>query len=60
LKGTEGSQVAGSKHKEIASGDKERQQPSKKAKRKQSEKYCRSAAVRIGGANPYERCVNTR
>ena len=51
-------QITGSKHKEITTRDKERQQPSKKAKGKQQEKYCRSATVKIGGANPCERYVS--
>jgi len=58
LEGAEGSQVAGSKHKEIATGDEEVQQPSKKARRKQPEKYCGGATVKMGGANPCERCVS--
>ena len=53
LEGAEGSQVMGSKHKEIATGDKEEQWPSKKARGK----YCRGAAVKMVGANPCERCV---
>ena len=51
-------QITGSKYKEITTRDKERQQPSKKAKGKQQEKYCRSAIVKIGGANPCERYVS--
>jgi len=47
----------GSKHKEIAAGDEEGQWPFKKAKRKQLGKYRRGAAVKIGSANPCERCV---
>ena len=53
LEGAEGSQVAGSKCKEVAAGDEERQQPSKKAR----ERYCRGATVKMGGSNPCERCV---
>jgi len=60
LEDTEGSQVAGSKCKEIVSGDKERQQPSKKARGRQQKKYHRGATVIMGGANPCERCVSTR
>jgi len=60
LEGAEGSQVAGSKCKEIAAGDKEVQRPSKKARGKQLGKYCGGAAVKMGGANPYERCVSAR
>jgi len=35
LEGVEGSQVAGSKHKEVTAGDEEEQRPSKKARGKQ-------------------------
>ena len=49
-----------SKHKEVAAGNKERQRPSKKARGKQLEKYHGGAAVKMGGANPYERCVSAR
>ena len=58
LEGAEGSQVMGSKRKEIAAGDKEVQRPSKKARGKQPGKYHRGAAVKMGGANPCERCVS--
>jgi len=57
LEGAEGSQVAGSKCKEVTAGDEEGQQPSKKVRGKQLEKYCGGAAVKMGGAIPYERCV---
>jgi len=50
----------GSKYKEITAGDKKRQWLSKKAKERQQEKYCRSAAVKIGGANSCEKCVSAR
>jgi len=60
LEGAEEFQVAGSKRKEIATGDKEVQWPSKKARGKQPEKYHRGAAVKIGGANHCERCVSAR
>jgi len=60
LEGAEGSQVTGSKHKEVAAGDKEVQWPSKKARGKQPGKYCRGAAVKMGGSNPCKRCVCTR
>ena len=53
LEKAEGSQVAGFKCKEVANGDKERQQPSKKARGK----YCRGATVKMGGSNLCERCV---
>ena len=57
LEGAEGSQIIGSKHKKIAARDEEEQQPSKKAKEKQPEKYYRDTAVKMGGSNPYKRCV---
>jgi len=57
LEGAEGSQVAGSKRKEIATGDEEEQRPSKKARGKQPGKYRGGAAVKIGGSIPCERCV---
>jgi len=60
LEGAEGSQVAGSKCKEVAARDKEVQRLSKKARGKQLEKYRRGAAVKMGGANPCERCVSAR
>jgi len=52
LEGAEGSQVTGSKYKEVAAGDEEEQQPSKKAKGKQPGKYCRSATVKMGVLPP--------
>ena len=55
LKEVEGSQVAGSKHKEVAAGGEEEQWPSKKARGKQLGKYHSGAA----GATPCERCVCT-
>jgi len=58
LEGAEGSQVMGSKRKEIAAGDKEVQWPSKKARGKQLGKYRRGAAVKMGDANSCERCVS--
>ena len=60
LEGAEGSQVVGSKRKEIAAGGEEEQRPSKKARGKQPGKYRRGAAVKMGGATPYERYVCTR
>jgi len=57
LEGAEGSQVVGSKHKEVVAGDEEEQWPSKKARGKQPGKYRRGAAVKMGGSNPCERCV---
>jgi len=55
LEGAEGSQVAGSKRKEVTTGDEERQQPFKKARGK----YRRGAAVKMGGSNLCKRCVCT-
>ena len=55
LEGAEGSQVMGSKCKEIAAGGEEEQQPSKKARGKQPGKYHRGAVVKMGGATPCER-----
>jgi len=40
LEGAEGSQVIGSKHKEVATRDEEEQRPFKKAREKQLGKYC--------------------
>jgi len=54
LEEAEGSQVTGSKYKEVAAGDEEGQRPSKKAR----EKCCGSAAVKMGSANLCERCVS--
>jgi len=48
LEGAEGSQVMGSKCKEVAARDEEGQRPSKKTRGKQPGKYCRGAAVKIG------------
>jgi len=59
LERTEGSQVTESKCKEVATRDEEMQQPSKKARGKQPGKYRRDATVKMGGANPYKRCVST-
>jgi len=60
LEGAEGFQVAGSKHKEIATGDEEGQRPSKKSREKQQGKYCGGAAVKMVGANPCKRCMCAR
>ena len=57
LEGAKGSQVVGSKCKKVAARDKEKQQPSKKARAKQPGKYCRGTAVKIEDANPCKRCV---
>jgi len=58
LEGAEGSQVVGSKCKEIATRDEEVQRPFKKARGKQLGKYCGGAAVKMRGANPCERCMS--
>jgi len=58
LEGAEGSQVAGSKCKEVTTGGEEEQQLSKKARGKQPGKYRGGAIVKMGGANPCERCVS--
>ena len=60
LEGAKGSQVVGSKHKEVAAGDEEVQRPSKKAREKQPGKYRGGATVKMGGANPCEMCVSAR
>jgi len=57
LEKAEGFQITGSKHKEITTRDEKGQQPSKKSRGKQQRKYCGSTAVKIGGANPCERCM---
>jgi len=57
LEGAEGSQVAGSKCKEVTTGDEEEQRLSKKAREKQLGKYCGGVVVKMGGSNPCERCV---
>ena len=44
-------QVIGFKHKKITTGDEEGQQPFKKAREKQPEKYHRGATVKMGGTN---------
>ena len=59
LESIEGFQIMEFKCKEVTTGDEERQQPSKKAKGKQQEKYCRGTIVKIGGTNPCERYVST-
>ena len=58
LEGAEGSQVMGSKRKEVATRDEEEQWSFKKARGKQPGKYRRGATVKIRGDNPYERCVS--
>ena len=60
LEDVEGSQVVRSKYKEVTFRDEEGQWPSKKARGKQPGKYCKGAAVKMGGANPCERYVCTR
>jgi len=56
LEGAKGSQVMGSKCKEVATRDEEKQWLSKKARGK----YCGGAAVKMGGSNPCKRCICTR
>jgi len=56
LEGAKKSQVVGSKCKEIATGDKKKQWPSKKARGK----YHGGTTVKMGGANLCERCMCTR
>jgi len=60
LERAEGSQVIESKCKEVATGDEEGQQSSKKARGKQLGKYHEGASVKIKSANPCERCVCAR
>ena len=60
LESTGGSQIVGTKCRENTSGDKERQQPFKKAKRKQPGRYHRNTGVKMEGANPCERYIHTR
>ena len=60
LEGAEGSQVTGSKRKEVTAGDEEGQRPSKKARGKQPGKYHGGAIVKMGSSNPCERCVCAR
>ena len=55
LEGAKGSQVVGSKRKEVTAGDEEEQRPSKKARGK----YHEGVAVKMGGSNLCERCVCT-
>jgi len=57
FEGAKGSQIAGSKCKEIAARDKEVQRPSKKARGKQLGKYRGGVAVKIRGSNLCERCM---
>jgi len=52
LEGAEGSQVAGSKRKEVTARDEEVQWPSKKARGKQPGKYCGGAAMKMGVLTP--------
>ncbi len=58
LEGTERSQIIESKHKEVPLEDDRDYWPFKKAKGKQPARYCRDNRVKIGSANPYERCVH--
>ena len=59
LEGMEGSQIMGTKYKEINLEDKKEWWPSKKAKKKQSEKYHGNVGVKMGDINHYERCMCT-
>jgi len=52
LEGAKGSQVAGSKCKEVATGDEEGQRPSKKTRGKQPGKYHGGATVKMGVLTP--------
>jgi len=52
LEGAEGSQIVGSKRKEVAARDEEVQWPSKKAREKQPGKYRGDAAVKMGVLTP--------
>ena len=60
LEGAEGSQIMGSKCKEVATRDEEEQWLSKKARRKQPGKYYGGTTVKIRGATPCKRCVCAR
>jgi len=59
LEGAEGSQIVGSKRKEVTAGGEEEQRPSKKARGKQPGKYRGGAAVKMGDSNSCKRCVCT-
>jgi len=59
LEEAKGSQVMGSKYKEVVASDEEGQQLSKKARGKQLGKYHRGATVKMGDANSCKRCVST-
>ena len=59
LESAKGSQVMGSKRKEVATGDEEEQRPSKKARGKQLGKYYGGTVVKMGGSNPCKRCMCT-
>jgi len=48
-----------SKYKEVISGDKKEQCPSKKNKGKQQARYCRDIIVKMENVNSCERYVNT-
>jgi len=52
LERAEGSQIVGSKCKEVTVEDEEKQWPSKKARGKQPGKYCIGTIAKIGGSNP--------
>ena len=60
LEGAKGSQVMGSKCKEVAIRDEKGQRPSKKTRGMQPGKYCGDATVKMRSSNPCERCVRAR
>ena len=57
LKGAEGFQITEYKCREAPPGDNADYQPSKKAKGKQPARYQGDMGIKLGEANPYERCV---
>ena len=59
LESVEGSQIAGSKYKEVSPENDRDHQPFKKTKEKQPAKYCRDNRAKIEDANLYKRCVHT-
>jgi len=52
LEGAEEFQIAGSKHKEVTTGDEKGQWPFKKARGKQPGKYHRGATLKMGVLTP--------
>jgi len=59
LEGIEGSHIMRSKCKETLLRDNADYQPFKKAKGKQLARYRENIRIKIGGANPCERCMTT-